>query len=266
LDKLIEVGAIESFSIRLSMAMTNSEMLVAILTFSESPSEETVNEVLDHPELIQQINRSFDGRYVVFAEYTSPEHLSELTNSFWKIDNITEVETYSNFIIDRGGTMEFSNIHKRVLRSLMKDPRMSITDISEDSGLTPRRISKTINELLESRAVLFTIRWKANVAGETTVFTKVRYDPSKTKPKEFLTWLYTKHQENFNAAFITSLEPILLMFLTVSHFTEMDSLRESIEESGLISSLDSLLIYPGKKYSQPRRKLLEQLLSAGDTK
>ncbi len=260
LDKLIDCGAISSFNIRLSQAQAGSEMLIALLSFTDSPTDDELMEIYKDSEFIVQLNKTFDNRFIIFAEYTTPEELSKLTNSFWALDNISNVDLYTKFIMDRGGTLEFTSVHKRVLRCLLKDARMSISDIATESGLTPRRISKTIDELLESRAILFTIRWKANVAGETTVFSNIRYDASKTDHREALKWLYEEFSDKFQFAYIPATEPIIFLSLNVSHFTEMDSIKKLIVEANFVQAIDSMLIYPGRKFPQFRTMLLERFL------
>jgi DNA-binding Lrp family transcriptional regulator len=260
LDRLVDCGAISAFNIRFSMAMASSEMLIAILSFSESPSDNDLFEIYKDTENMIQLNKTFDGRFVIFAEYTSPEMLSSLTNSFWALDNIENVDIYTNFIIDRGGTIELTSIHKRVLRSLLKDARMSISNIAADSGLTPRRISKTLDELIESRAVLFTVRWKTNVAGETTVLSNIRYNPSKIDHREALKWFYMEFEDQFQYVYIPSTEPIILLSLNIGHFTDMDAINKRMMDSGFIESMDTMLIYPGRKFPQFRTILLERFI------
>jgi DNA-binding Lrp family transcriptional regulator len=264
MDKLIEVGVIESFNLRLSMAMTNSELLFAFLSFIKKPSEKTEDVILNISEQIMQVNRTLDDRIVVFAEYTSSEELSEITNSFWKLENISEVETHTNFIHNRGGKIDLTKIHKRVLKSLLDNPRKSISEVAKETGLTARRINKTIDELQDKGAVLFSIRMKFNIAGETMVFTRVRYDPSKTTFQEFSDWV----NENLGYVFITYIsasEPLLFFFFYLDHFSETDKITSELKKTGSINSVDHILMFPGKKGHQPRTLMLERLVTESDT-
>ena len=260
IDRLIEVGAISSFNVRLSQAQADAEMFIAILSFSKSPSIEEIVERFKDSEFIVQINKTFDNRYVIFGEYITPEELSELTNSFWALDYISDVDIHNKFIMDRGGKIELTSIHKRVLRSLLKDARMSISEISAESGLTPRRISKTIDELQESGAILFTLRWRANVAGETTIFMNIRIDSSKTDHEGAMKWLNEQFSDKYLYAYIPATKPLILYSLNVSHFTEMDTIKEQILDSGLVKDIDPMLMFPGQKFPQFRTLLLERLL------
>ena len=260
IDKLIETRVIHSFNLRLSMEMTSSELLFAFLSFKTKPTEKLAEEILSISEVILQVNRTFDDRIFIAAEYTSSEELSELTNSFWKLENISDVETHTNFIGNRGGKMDLTKIHKRVLKSLLDNPRKSVSEVAKETSLTPRRISKTIDELRDNGVVIFSLRMNFNVAGETVVFTIVRYDPSKTNFQEFSDWV----NENLDFVFVTyfsASEPLLFFHFYLDHFSETDTITSKLKDTGNVISVDHILMYPGMKGHQPRTLMLERLVS-----
>ena len=264
IDGLLETGSIYSFNVSLSMAMTNSEIAIAIIQFRSKPPEEVISSLMDSSDMIVQASMSLDNRLIVFSEYTSSEELSTMTNSFWNLEGVANVDVYSNFIVDRGGSIELTSIHKRILGVLLEDPRMSISEIATATGLTPRRISKTIDALQESRAVHFSIRTKGNVSGETIAFSKIRYDATKIKPQDLQDWIADVHQDNYLSAYLAASEPLLFVYFLGSHFTMMDSITESLYNSGFVLSVDSFLLYPGQKGNRPRSNLLKQMVTGNE--
>ena len=260
IDRLVESGAIAAFSVRFNLAQVDHDVAFAILSFEEPPHDEYLVNYLSDSPFISEISRTFDKRVIIIFEYPSPTELSHLTNSFRTMEGVTNVELWTNLVVDKGGKIELTGIHKKVLRSLIKDAKMSISDIAKETGLTPRRISKTIGELIESRAILFTISWVANLAGETTFVSKIYYDASKIEPREFLKMIYPKVTDKFNYAHISGTEPFIIFAFTVDHFTEADKVQKEIMDTGLATSIDSMLTYPGIKPKHPRVSALERFL------
>ena len=260
IDRLVEAGSIRAFSVRLNLAQAGHDVAFAILSFQEPPDEDYLVEYLKDSEYISEISRTFDKRALIIFEYPNPTELSRLTNSFRKMEGVTDVDVWTNLVVDKGGTIELTGIHKKILRSLLKDARMSVSDIAKESGLTPRRISKSIVEMIESRAILFTISWVANVSGETTFVSKIYYDVTKTEPRDFLKLIYPKVTDNFNYAYISGTEPYIVFAFTVDHFSDADKVTKEIMDIGLVTSIDSMLTYPGIKPKHPRVSALERLL------
>jgi DNA-binding Lrp family transcriptional regulator len=260
IDRLVETGSIAAFSVRLSHAEAGYDVGFAILNFSVPTTDEYLVEYLSDSELIGEIARTIDNRALIIFDYPNSSELSRITNSFRRMDNVTDVDIITNLVVDKGSTLELTGLHKKVLRCLLKDARMSISDISKESGLTPRRVSKTIQELIDSRAILFTISWVANTAGETTFVSKVYYDASKIEPRNLLKMIYPKMTDSFNYAYISGLEPFILLAFTVDHFSEGDKFQKYIMETGFVTTIDSMVTYPGFKPKNPRVTALEKLL------
>jgi DNA-binding Lrp family transcriptional regulator len=260
IDRLIETGALASFSVRLSHAQAGYDVAFAILKFSEPSTDEYLVEYLSDSEFIGEIARTFDNRALIIFDYPNSTELSRITNSFRKMESVTDVDIMTNLVVDKGGTIELTGIHKKVLRCLLRNARMSISDISKESGLTPRRISKIIHELIDSRAILFTISWVANTAGETTFVSKVHYDASKIEPRDLLKTIYPKMEDSFNYAYISGIEPFILLAFTVDHFSDADRIQKDIMETGFVTTIDSMVTYPGIKPKNPRVTALERLL------
>lgn len=260
IDRLVETGAIAAFSVRLNLQQAGHDVAFAVLSFQDTPEEKYLADYLKDSPYISEISRTFDRRALIIFEYPNATELSRLTNSFRTMDGVTDVDLWTNLVIDKGSTIELTGIHKKILRSLMKDARMSISDISKESGLTQRRISKTLDELIESRAILFTISWVANVAGETTFVSKIYYDASKIAPREFLKMIYPKVADNFNYAHISGTEPFIIFTFTVDHFTDAEKVQKEILDTGLVTSIDSMLTYPSLKPKHPRVAALERIL------
>ena len=261
LDKLVESGSIVSYTVRLSAEMAGTDFAIAIIEFDSEPKEDEILTKLGNFPSIVQVNKTFDSRFVIFGEYKGADGLSDYSSLLWSLPNVKNVDLYPKFVGDRGGSIDLTGIHMKILTYLIEDARMSISDISAKSGLTLKRVSKTIDQMLESRAFLFTIRWRENVPGSTEVFTKVRWNVDNVNRDDLLQWLQDEFEGKFHVAYISATEPILFFAFIVQHFTDVEPIIDEMKKSGYIQKVEPILLYPGHKFPWLRDTILEDMLS-----
>jgi DNA-binding Lrp family transcriptional regulator len=261
-DKLVESNVVHKFIVRLSSAMTNMEYALAVLDFKSSPDEEYVQRVLGESPSITQVSKTFDSRFCVFGVYFSSDELSELATLLWSLSDLRDVKLYPKFIHNKGGVMKLTSVHMKILRCLMEDARMSISDISERTGLTARRVTKSLDQMKESEAVHFTIRLTENIADRgIEVATKVVWDVHKTTREEVMEYLEINFRENYIAADPLATEPTIWISFTLNHVREVDEITTKLLQSEFITSVDSMILYPAIRFTDPRTRKLDQVLS-----
>jgi DNA-binding Lrp family transcriptional regulator len=265
IDRLVETNVIHEYVVRLSSEMTKMEYAFAILEFESPPDENEVLKALSRSQSITQVSKTFDKRFVVFAVYFSIDELSDLTTLIWSLEGLKDVKLYPKFMVDRGGTMELTGVHKKILRALMKNARMSIADIAKETGLTSRRVTKALGQMRDSGAVRFTIRLTENVGEKgTEVVTTVGWDAKQISLDKVMQWLQDEFHENYIAGDPLATEPIILVEFTVDHVRDVDTLSARLRKAEFITSVDSMLLFPSHRLSDPRaRKLDEYLTEAG---
>jgi DNA-binding Lrp family transcriptional regulator len=151
----------------------------------------------------------------------------------------------------------------RILRTLLEDARMSIADIAKQTGLTSRRVSKALRQMQETSAARFTIRVTENVSDKSTeVVTAVGWDAQQKTLDEVIHWLETEFSENFIAADPLATEPTILVAFTVDHIRDVDTLTARLMESVFINSVESMILYPSHRFSDPRARKLDEILTA----
>ena len=261
LDKLVESGSIASFTIRLSAEMAGTDFSIAIIEFNSEPNENELLSRLGSMPSIVQVNKTFDNKFVLFGEYKGADGLSDYSSVLWSLPEVKSVELHPKIVVDRGGTLDLKSYHLKVLECLIENARMSISDISARSGLTPKRISKTIDQMHESRAFLFTIRWKENVPGSTEVFAKVRWNVDRVHRDNLLHWIEDEFKGKFHVAYISATEPILFFAFIVEHFTDVEPIIEEMKKSGYIQKVEPILLYSGRKFPWLRDTILKDMLS-----
>ena len=261
IDSLKASGAIDSFTLLLSPLMTDENSVIAILKFETDQREKTLLKILSSNPSVSKVSRLLDGRYIVFGVYFDSEELSSLTMHLRKLPGIRNVEMYSRFLHYWGGKIDLTNSHREILRCLIEDPRMPISDIAKETGLPSNAIKEIIDQMRESEAVLFTINMSDDVnEGSMEVLAKVQWNVGKTSNEHVLGWLQDKFASSHLGEYVSASEPTLFFNFSVKHVHEVDIVSQKTKESGLVTTMEPLILFPGTKFPDPRVRRVGQLL------
>jgi DNA-binding Lrp family transcriptional regulator len=265
IDRLEKSGIIENFIVILSPIITNEESVIAILEFETKQNEQKLVNILSSNQSVSMVSRLLDERYIVHGIYFNPEELSTLTEYLRELPDVRNIEIYSRFLNYWGGKIDFTSSHIEILRCLLKDPRMPISEIARESGLSSSDIKTIINQMRDSEAVLFTIDTSDDVyEGNIEVLTKIQWNVGKTSREDILGWLQEEFAQSYIGESVSASEPMLFFSLLVRHVQEVVIVTQKVKESGLVSSIEPLILFPGTKFPDPRsRKLNELLLETG---
>ncbi len=260
-DDLVAVGIIERFSVLLSPLMTNEDTVIAILEFDTDQSEKKLLKSLSSSPSVSKVSRLLDGRYIVFGTYFGSEELSSLTLHLRKLDMIKKVEMYSRFLHYWGGKIGLTSSHREILRCLIKDPRMAVSDIAKETELHSETVKEIIDQMRNSEAVLFTIDTQEDMNKESMeVLAKVQWNVGKTNNEHVLGWL----QENFAASYlgeyVSATEPTIFFNFSVNHVQEVEIVLQKTKDSGLVTTMEPLIMFPGTSFPDPRLRRANQLL------
>lgn len=261
IDSLVSSGIIERFIVLLSPLMTDEDTVIAILEFESDQLEKKLLKNLRSSPAVSKVSRLLDGRYIVFGTYYDSEELSDLTLVLRNLDRIKKVEMHSRFLHYWGGKIHFTNAHKEILRCLVEEPRMAVSDIAKETGLHSNTIKETIDQMRESEAVLFTINMSDDInEGHTEVLTKVQWNVGKTNKEHVLEWLQGKFASSYLGEYVSAVEPTLFFNFSVKHVQEVEIVLKKTKESGLVTTIEPLILFPGTMFPDPRQRRLNELL------
>lgn len=265
IDSLEKSGIIENFKVILSPLITKEESVIAILEFETTQNEKKLLNILSNNQSISMVSRLLDERYIVHGIYFNQDELASLTSHLRTLSGILNIEMYSRFINYWGGKIDFTSSHREILRCLLKDPRMPISEITKETGLPSDDIKTIIDQMRESESVLFTVDTSDDMnEGSTEVLTKVQWNVGKTSKEDVLEWLQEKFAQSYLGECVSATEPTLFFNFLVNHVQEVEILIQKAKKSGLVSSIEPLILCPGTKFPDPRlRKLNELLLETG---
>ncbi|MFW9834929.1 MAG: Lrp/AsnC family transcriptional regulator [Candidatus Thorarchaeota archaeon] len=262
MDRLIETSVIEEFSIVLKPAMMGSEYLIALVSTDGSEDEEAFIENLgSHLNIVQvgQIVTASGRLYFIHCEYEGVEALQDVGTSLRTLDSVTATELHTT-LTQSGASFDIKNLHLKVLKHLLEDARMQVSEISQKSGLTARRVSRAIQEMLDSNAFWFAVRWNLSLGRSTEFYLKVRYDEQKARMDEVDQWFRDRFPNEYWFSFYSAMEPILFAKFVTDHFRDAEQISRISKTTPFTKSVDVLLSYPVKKFPRLGRIKIEEMI------
>jgi DNA-binding Lrp family transcriptional regulator len=261
IENLQSSGIIREFLVILSPLMTEENSVIAILDFDIDPDEKHLIKKLGSNPSVHRVSRVHDGRYLVLGAYFNQEELKSLTLHLREHHGVRNVELYSRFLHYWGGKIELTNISREILKCLVRNPRMHISEIAKETGFHSSAIKESIDLMKNSEAVLFTLGiGDALNAGSIEVFAKVQWNVGTTNKEQLLDWLQSKFALLHLDDFVSATEPTLFFKFYVKNEREVEMIVQKIVESGLTVTVEPLILSPGTTFSDPRVRRVHQVL------
>jgi DNA-binding Lrp family transcriptional regulator len=263
MDRLVETGVIEEFSVILKPAMMDSDYLVALIFTDGSENDEEFMEFMGaNPMVIQvgQVVTAIGRLYFLHCEYKGAEGLQSLASFIRTLDSVTDTELYTT-LVQRGEKFEIKKLHLRVLKYLLKDARMQVGQLSELTGLTARRVSRAIQEMLDSNAIWFAARWNLSLGNNTEFYLRIKYDEKISEMEEMDSWFRETFRDEYWFSFCSAMEPILFAKFVTEHFRDAEQIARISKSAPFSKSVDVLLSYPVKKFPRLGRIKIEEMIN-----
>ena len=262
LERLVTTGVIEEFSIVLKPAMMDSDYLVALVSTDGSENEEAFIEQIGSNLMVVQVGQVVTGTgrlYFVHSEYIGAKGLQNLGKFFRTLKPVTDIEIHT-ILVQRGERFDIKKLHLRVLKPLLEDARMQVSEISERTGLTSRRVRRAIQEMQDSDAFWFATRWNLSLGRNTEFYLKIKYDEQITKKDEVNEWLKGTFPDEYWFSFYSAMEPTLFAKFVTDHFREAEEISRITTQAPFTKSVDVLLSYPVKKFPRLGKIKIEEMI------
>lgn len=243
----------------LSIGMTGSSQLFGFLTSDGSRDEvEMIDEIGAHSNVSAAAAYS-NGTYAFVANYDSAQELHELSIFLRRIKGVVDTEIHPT-IIPPGQKMELTKLHLRVLKVLIEEPRLSIVEIANRSGLTARRVRRILGQLQENGAVQFKALVELGAASGIPFIARIRWNEKRTTYGSIIEWLERKYPLAVWEHFISATEPILFTLLAGENLTNVNEIAREIRRHPDIESVITSIskfhkFFPSLRYN----KLLEMI-------
>lgn len=260
-DDIVASGLIIEFIVEFAPAMIGSEvMLVWLKTDAAEDREQFISDISMNKG-VMQISPLYGGDYLVGAEYTSSLELAALSEAFKSNPHVSSTEMHT-ILRPRGKKTSLTHLQLRVLKALLTDARMLISDISRETGLTVRLVRKTLRELKESEAIRFGLRWHLNVGDRVTVLLRLKWDPKQASRNEITDMLLKNYQDELWEILPSASDPILMVAVTVDNMNHVDTITAEIKSHPGILYSEAFIYRPSHNYKSIKRLRLEEAIQA----
>ncbi len=257
--RLEESGVIDNYTIFLSPEMARVEQMFGLLQTDGSIDEiELVNRISQNKCIVAASSYT-DGTYALVGEYSNTTELMELGTHLRSLESVEHVEMHT-VIQKRGSSMEMSRLHLRVLKCLVEDPRMSIIDITEKTGLTARRVRKILQDILESDAIRCSVDVELGAANDIPYLIWLSYDQSSISPTELTSWFRESYPMPLWQIWLSASEPVVICLFAVDTLTELDEITRSIRKHPFINRAKVTISTHHKYFDGPRRRMLLEMI------
>ena len=272
--KLEKVGAIQEYTVELSLAMLDLEPITVII---ETDGSENIKSLIDNigkHKPIRMVTRTRNREYSAFAFVGGTTDFFELKTNLESLNAVTKVTIHPILSIaphapkkskarNRGQKIDFTQNQLRVLKCLTEDVRMPVGEIAKKTSLTPRRISKILQELQDGGGVHFTIRIDYLALGDINLELIFNYDDTQTRLNEIVKWFQEHYPRELWTATQVLDEPTIVISLLVEDPTKVGEITNIVRETTFAESVEDYMItsqtYVKMHYRDPSQHRLDEL-------
>jgi DNA-binding Lrp family transcriptional regulator len=251
---LEESGVISGYSISLSPAMTGTDQIFGLLSTDGSRDEMEMVDAIGSSKQIIAAASYTNGIYALVAEYQGPEELHEVGAFLRTLDSVVGAELHT-IIGGWGPKVNLTKTHLRVLEPLLEDPRLSIVDIAQRTGLTARRVRRLLREFEEHRAIRFNALIELGAASSLPFIVRISWNEKTATHSAISDWLEKDYPLQHWETYVSALEPVVYALLFADDITEIIKIVRSIRRNKHVTSVKSLIAgyhqyFAGYRYSK----------------
>jgi DNA-binding Lrp family transcriptional regulator len=228
-----------------SNALMDLEFVSGVLYTNGSENRQETVEVLGSNPVIHHVSplvTTRGGAYHFFGQYSGAEMLAQLGSSLRGLSQTEEVK-FNTVLFPRGERVTLTKRQMRVLRVLMDDPRMQISEVARKAQLPVRAARRALQELEEEGGVRFTVRWDVNTRGNTSFWTSIEWDEKHSDHPEIIDWLNKEFPEEYWTFFVAAAEPLVFARFVVDDLLDADRITNRIRDGPFVKSIETLVCY-----------------------
>lgn len=260
---LEEAGILAEYAVILTSAYLEASIVIAFIETdgSEDPKEflEGIGEIRATSEVSRIITTS-GNMYHASADCVGMTGLADFRTALERMDSVKKVEMHP-ILYKTGKKREITKLELRVLRWLLEDPRMPISEIAEKSSLTSRRVRNVIDSLQKDEVVFFAIRWALNAGGSIEFFLRIRYDVKVAAHEDVSKWLLDTFPSEFWYPFPSASQPILIARFVVTDFRRIEPIERTVAAAPFVESVSTLVCHAVKKRPRLGVERLREMVS-----
>jgi DNA-binding Lrp family transcriptional regulator len=203
---------------------------------------------------------------VTMGQWIGAQRLQEIGRFFREPEAVEEVELHPvrRTWVSKGSKMELTKHHLLVLRALNTDARKPINEISEETGLTRRRVRIILQSFMESRAFRFMIRMNLATKQMAEVIVRIRYNDYESCLRRFEELRKSRELGSFEHSSFSITDPIAFAWFAVDDVQGINRLSKEIPKEPFVVSSTPLVLHSMKQSPWLARIKLEEMISELD--
>ncbi|MFW9911057.1 MAG: AsnC family transcriptional regulator [Candidatus Thorarchaeota archaeon] len=262
-------GTIALYVVLPSSAMIGANGYTALIhTDASEDSEEFMKAIVALPEtiIVGELATTKGRSYVTTGQWIGAQRLQEIGRFFREPEAVEEVELHPirRTLVSKGSKMELTKHHLLVLKALNINARKPINEISEETGLTRRRVRNILKSLMESGAFRFIIRMNLTTKRMTEVVVRIHYNDYESS----LHWYEELRQSGDLGSlfdmFYSITDPIAFAWFFVDDVRGVNRLSKEIAKESFVVSSTPLVLHSMKKSPWLAQIKLEEMISELD--
>lgn len=246
IQNLIDDGIINAFIVRPTMISLKGLWLLSSGT-SNAKSIDLISQELGNHETIYVVSIA-SGKYLYVGAYLrNISELQEFTSFLSKTSQISNpsIGIISIPYITTPETL--SSIDYKILKTLNRDSRKTLTEIGEDVGISPKTVRRRLDRMIENKLAYFTIEWTPKSENNFITIFHI-YLNEDTDINSTIQHIYQKY--NQNVAYCLSYSNIpnyITMHTWAKTSIESQKIQEELQTEGFKDVIPRIILY-GKYY------------------
>ena len=256
----MEIGILRNFNVQLTLSMMGSEALILWVMTDGEENQESFIQSLGEIDGVIQVSSIFGDGYLIYGEYVGSQGLLKISTTLKSLGHVKGIDIRI-LATNPGKSIAFSKTQLRVLKSLQGDPRKPVKEIASETGLTARKVKRTIDELRESKAIQFTLTWSIGAGDRLAFFLDIGWDEKMISGEVLLQQLIIKYPEEIWNYFLTATGTFLLVVGVVDSLKEIEIIASKIRSSYPVKSVKEFIAGPSHNFVSIRKPRLEDIIS-----
>ncbi len=263
LTKLITAKVIVDFNLIPTPAFFDEDEVMLLATVDGYHSESTLLEVIGEHPRIYFGHTNLDGPLRFFAHFLNSRELAEIGRYCRQQHGVKSVESHI-LLREPGQKCRLTSNDLKILRWLLPDPRLKISELARLSSVSPRRARKLLKKILHpdgatpprfyhSAAVSqyhmnsapFTATISFHINSETTKQTgcvlKIHHNDVTTDRFQVTRWIQRQFPDEYWYSYASASTPVSFHLFTVDKIDLLEPLLDYIRQSPHITHAEALI-------------------------
>ncbi|MFW9890520.1 MAG: winged helix-turn-helix transcriptional regulator [Candidatus Thorarchaeota archaeon] len=268
LNNLIENGLVSQFKVILNHKMMDADTFQGVvITDGTERIEDFVDSIGESPLVghISTVASVNGGAYLVWGQYSKIEMLSELGGFLRSLKEVEDVELHPLRRLnpsDGPVKIRFPKLHRRVLRVLVNNPQMQMSDIAQETGLSPKTVRRALREINEDGFVKFVVRPDLAAGGLVNLNIRILWDEKMCSIEDLVKWLKEEYPIEFWDPWVSALEPVVFAEFMVGDLHDAELISKRVREFPCVKSSTTLVSYSSTKFPYLAEIRLREMVEA----